>query len=890
MTRKRMLKFLLWLLSGILFVVVSISVIIWVYKDEIIEVAIDEANKYLKVKVEVSDVDLTFWGTFPNLSIDFNNVFIRDSYEGATENDTLLFTERIRCRFDPMDIWNENYEIHALEIGSGTLQLKVDSAGVTNYDILKPSDEVEGSEAMDFKLNRLQIEDLNFMYLNAATAQSYNTTFAQLAATGDFSHKKFTAKTMGKFHIHSAKSGEIALVQNQPAELSLGILIDIDSGSVTIPASTVYISDLPFNFYGDFDTSAYSFHLNGKGLKLEEVANKLAPEKTQEFRTYSGKGNVEFKFDVSGVSHSLLGPDIACSFGVKDGMLKEPSSGISLRDINVNGVFSRKGEKGSERLDINQFSFASTLGIFSGDLRIRNFLNPIYDANAKGAIDLKVLHQFFGTRFLEKLNGKADMNAKIKVQQFVDENGFSNYDLITASGNVDLSNVTLQAINDKREFHGVSGSLLFRDNELGVKQLKVKFLESDLRLDGHFSNLNGFLNGSSPLIAEASVRSSNIKVSDLSSSEKQDKMVGERSFILPNTVDGTMEMNIGNLEYEGHQFKNCEGRIRVLPRHIKIDRFHFTNAASRISGMVDIHEKRPEIMELSCNLVSNKIEMSEVFKEWNNFDQTVITSENLSGDAQLNLELFVPFDFRNGAITNQIAMTAALRVTNGRLRNVSAFQEIVKSLQSSAAAKLAIGKENIKTFSSKLQDLRFESLENTIAIRNSIITIPSMSVKSSALDLEVSGKHHFNNDIDYRFGFRFRDLKQKKESEFGNIVDDGTGKVVFLRMYGNMSDPNIEWDKETSREERKEKNEQEAEDLKSMLKSEFGLFKNDTTVKSYVQEKRPKEEISIEFDVLESNDSIIKQKTKKDTKLNRALEKWKEEAEGAKKEEFEIDD
>jgi hypothetical protein len=235
-------------------------------------------------------------------------------------------------------------------------------------------------------------------------------------------------------------------------------------------------------------------------------------------------------------------------------------------------------------------------------------------------------------------------------------------------------------------------------------------------------------------------------------------------------------------------------------------------------------------------------------------------------------------------------MTAALRITDGRLRNVGAFQEIISSLQTSSVAKLALGNENIKGFSTKLKDLRFESLENTIVIRNSIISIPTMSVRSSALDLELSGKHHFNNDIDYRFGFRFRDLKQKKESEFGTIVDDGTGKMVFLRMYGNMSDPIIEWDKESNKESRKERNEQEAQDVKSMLKSEFGLFKNDPSVESYVKEKRPKEEITIEFDVLESNDSIVKEKPKKDNKLNKLLNNWKQEAEAGKKEEFEIDD
>ena len=137
MWKKRLLKFFLWFLSGIAALVVTITVILWVYKDDIINLAVEEANSYLKVKVQVSKVDLTFWGSFPDLSVDFNDVFIQDALENADEFDTLLYTERIRCRFNPLDIWNETYTIKEVELGKGTLQLKVNDAGENNYDILK---------------------------------------------------------------------------------------------------------------------------------------------------------------------------------------------------------------------------------------------------------------------------------------------------------------------------------------------------------------------------------------------------------------------------------------------------------------------------------------------------------------------------------------------------------------------------------------------------------------------------------------------------------------------------------------------------------------------------------------------------------------------------------
>jgi len=70
--------------------------LLYVFKDDICGVVVTELNKNLKTKVEVSKVDLAFWGSFPKLSIDFNHVFIQDSTSSASKLDTLLFAEKIR--------------------------------------------------------------------------------------------------------------------------------------------------------------------------------------------------------------------------------------------------------------------------------------------------------------------------------------------------------------------------------------------------------------------------------------------------------------------------------------------------------------------------------------------------------------------------------------------------------------------------------------------------------------------------------------------------------------------------------------------------------------------------------------------------------------------------
>ena len=135
--KKRVIRISMWFFGSIIGLMLLISGFLYFFKDEICGYAVSEVNKHLKAKVSVSDVDLTFWGSFPSLSVDFNHVFIQDAYVHANVKDTLLYSDRIRMKFNPMDIWEENYKVHSIEISPGALHLKINRNGEVNYDILK---------------------------------------------------------------------------------------------------------------------------------------------------------------------------------------------------------------------------------------------------------------------------------------------------------------------------------------------------------------------------------------------------------------------------------------------------------------------------------------------------------------------------------------------------------------------------------------------------------------------------------------------------------------------------------------------------------------------------------------------------------------------------------
>ena len=886
--KRRFLRISLWFFGSLIGLMLLISGCLYFFKDEICGYAVGEVNKHLKAKVSVSDVDLTFWGSFPSLSVDFNHVFIQDSYERATVKDTLLYSDRIRMKFNPLDIWEENYKVHSLEIAPGTVQLKVNRRGEVNYDILKETSDTTQSN-FELALESVELENVRLSYKNRLTGQTYCTRLSQLELQGNFDQDRFDLATNADLTIEKIKSGKVTLISDQPASINVKVSVDKLQDIVSLPKATISIAELPFEISGTFRKDSTLFELHSKDIPLTDFAQKFAVSGTDDIKKYKGSGIAFADITVKALNETDEPARIACDFGIKDGELTEPGSGIRLSKITMEGRYSNVDGKSREYLELKKLRFQTPGGPFKGDLRVTEFQSPKYEGSANGIIDLRMLHSLFGLPMVEKIQGHIDLSADFDVRTIRQENGSQDFSVEQCDGNVVLDQIILKLKEDQRTFRNVNGALYLRGDEAGIDQVSLNVGETDLKLDGVFRNIVPYLEGEGALEADVAISGNKIDLQDLGTTTKEEKIQEERIFVIPDNIHGTMQTEIGELKYEKHRFMNVSGNMQMTEHRLFFPSIRLQNAQADIGGSVLIEEKSPEIFTITAEVQSDNLEFKPLFREWDNFNQSVIGEENIFGKAQSKVYFSAPFDLRSGIISKAIKAQVYLKITDGKLKNVNSFKSITESLQTSTA-KMVIGKDNIALLEKKLLDLRFETLENTFTIENGKLTIPEMMIHTSALDVETSGTHTFENMIDYRFAFRFRDLKDKSRiTEFGEEVDDGTGMKVYMRMYGPVDKPTIVWDKTSRKQQLKEDLKQEKETVKSMLKSEFGLFKNDSTVKSYQEKERPKETIKIEFGTPTQTESTADpKKPKKDSKLKNKLKNWKEEADKDKEEKIEF--
>ena len=851
-----------------------ITLAIYVFQDRICSIVLKEVNAQLKVPMTVSDMDLTFWSTFPNLSVDLKNLYLQEASGNGSRQDTLFFTKKLSLTFNPWDIYHGKYHVKKMSVDPGKLVIRFNSKGEANYNILKPSPSPSNK---DFKLTlkEIVISSLEVVYKNEESHQALYANLKQSKIAGDFSASKFVVKSLGKLNLKRLNSSEITLVKNKNIAYDFAMNVDQTSGIFTIDKAELLIEKLPFSLLGKVTPDSLHVHVKSKNIQLVDLVNKLSLDAAKDVKSFKGKGKVDFNLNVNGALIATEPIAIKCEFKVENGALTEPEYGLRITDIQLNGVYENTGSLG-EYLALRKVQFKTIGGPFSGNFLLTEFKSPKLKAKANGVLNLRILHAIFHLPGVDRITGAVQVKSDLSLYSNPTSGEFV---VERCDGQIDMKNVGLKLLDDKRNFKEVNGHLFLRGNEAGIKNARLKVGTSDLKINGVFGNIFPFLNASGKLKTSVSLESKHLKIEDLGSTSKSYKMENGAVFSLPNTIEGDLNLDIEKLSYGKHLFEQLTSKMNIHERRLHFPELSVVNAGAQINGSLMMEEKQAERFVISAQIGSNNIRLKALFKEWDNFEQGVITDENISGKASATVFFRAPFHLSKGIDFQGIEAKIDLKVVNGHLKNVASFKDITESLKTKSG-KLVLGKTNIDVLEKKLKDIDFETMENSIIIQKGMIEIPKMKIRSTALDMDLSGRHSFDNDIDYRIAFRFRDLKQQNyQTEFGQIIDDGTGIRLYLRMHGTLDHPIYAWDEEGRKFAVEAYRINEKIQAKSMLKAEFGLFGKDTTVKMYVPKATPKEEITVKFGPDKHPQSTEIKKKTKETKLKKTMQSWKEEQE-----------
>jgi hypothetical protein len=878
--------------------------VVYIYEDEVKQYAIEQLNKSLKVTVKAPKIDLTIWDQFPNSSLRFSDVLIPD-YLSVDAKDTMFYAKHIYLSFDFWDMMGGNYKVQKVTIEDGVFNLKINSKGEQNFDIFKKDSTENSNNKFSFELKEVIGKNLHINYIDSLTNSHFETHSNEMLFSGNFNEENFLMKIKSDLILNQIKSDDVSYVKEKNASIDVALNINNKIGLYTIEKGAINLEELLFNVNGTYamrdSNDRVDLKIKGKNIDLASAFSILPKKYAKDIKNYKAKGLVVFEADVNGFINDAQSPHITAEFYLKDGSMTEMVSGVTLKDLSLDGVYD-SDNKGVSTLNIKDIEGSIDVGKIKGELLVEDFSAPKITIKTNGEINLNQLKKFAKINTIEKLSGLTTFNLSFIGKQTPEE-----FKILSSNGLFHFNDVTLKLPTSNINYTKIYGDIVLKQNDAAISNFHGFAEDSDFRLDGAMKNLLQYiLKPEQILTIEADLRSNKLNLDHLLVSDNQNTTSTISSdnsttpFSLPNDIHLNLKSQIEELNYGKFNATKVTGIVTLYNQNLSAKNFSFKANDGSYVCSTNMLQNPDYSFSWNTNVTAKEVDIENFFYEMDNFGQTFITEKNIKGTANISLNMAALMNNDLTIQSESILAEIQLQILKGELNDQTSMIEIADYLNSMKIIKLVIDTEQLQK---KMANIKFSELSNTITIKNSQIMIPKMTISSNVMDINLSGIHGFNDEIDYHFDFTLRKLYYKKPQDdfFGPVADDELGKRLFLRMYGNLEDPQYALDNEEKHEIMKQNIEQEKKDVKSILKSELGLFKKDSTVHNYVAPKKTEPTFEIkweEFDEKEKNQKTEqnkkeeKEKTTKDKDkgMNKLFKKLGiEEEEKKKKVEIEIE-
>ncbi len=869
---KTALKIIKWFAIVLLILIALLAGASYFLQDKIVSLFINSVNKTLTTRIETGKVHFSLISRFPKASVKFENLLVHPSQNfdksqfGNISTDTLLFARSAVCEFSVRDIINSHYNIEDITVNNGRLYLLSDSSGGINYDVSAKTVSYGSESNFELNLEKISLNNIGVVFSNKANS---------LLVGGIIKNGKLKSRISGTYLDLSASSAlQIQKLEIFPIYLRTAVSASVDlnlhksDSGYTFRKGILKIDNFNLNIAGNISNeNNLNLKISGKNIDISRIKKYFTPEYQKRFYEYDPSGILRIDAVFSGFIDRTHTPSIKLSFSLEKGHVAYKKSKIKLDNIYFSGSYTNGRYRSARTSSLILTKFGASLGSAdnTGTFRLDNFINPRISLSLTGKVFPSELSEFFNIKELNGSGGNADFTIKLAgALIFKEKYSLSDLLKLRPEAEINFNSVTLDLDSSKVLLKDINGKMKIGRN---VRAENVSFFNKDqhFTIDGDFINLPAWIAGQNVVLKVYS----DVAVKDLrpefflrdSSSATSEK----KAFRFPENTELDINLNVENLRYEKIFADNLKAKVLYRPGLLSFKSLDINALDGNISGDCFLARGEKDTFISHGNFDFDGIDIYKAFTAFNNFGQSFIKAENLSGSLSGKLSLLIPLDQKLEPLSKGVTAEGKYVITDGALTNF----EPVKSLSQFIEI-------------SELENIRFSKLENDFYIKNRYVVVPLMDIKSSAADFTVSGQHGFDNDYEYHVKTYLSVLLSKKakkskksNEEFGAVEDDGLGRTsVFLKITGKDENLKVAYDLKAAGGKIRQNFKSEKESLKTILNKEYGWYKKDSTLKQEAATSKPK--FRIEWD--DSDSTEIKTDTvvvKKEKGINSIFKKKK---------------
>ncbi|MDF2451539.1 MAG: hypothetical protein K0S26_1043, partial [Bacteroidota bacterium] len=425
---KRILKW-----TGISFLILLILVIAapFIFKDKLVQIVKDEANKSLNAKVDFGDFDLTLFSSFPDFRFKIQNVSVINI--APFEGDTLAYIKELAIDLNIKSVISgDKYQVNSIVIDKAKINGIVMHDGKANWDIAKASADTTAAEPADtsatkfaLKLKSLKIKNADISYNDmqgnmSAVLKDFNYTMS-----GDFTQDVFVLSNLLEIAETTFDMGGVGYLNKVKTRFKADLDMDMPNMKFVFKENELDLNDLGLSFDGFVsmpkDDIGMDLKFAAKQTEFKSILSLVPSVYSKDFKDVQTAGKLTLNGFAKGTMHSEKDstkntyPSFDLKLLIADAMFKYPSLPKSVNNVNIDvHVANPKDYLDATVIDVNKFHLEMAGNPIDMWAHVKTPISdPDLSASIKGAINLASVKEFIPMEKGDEMSGivKADISA-----------------------------------------------------------------------------------------------------------------------------------------------------------------------------------------------------------------------------------------------------------------------------------------------------------------------------------------------------------------------------------------------------------------------------------------------------------------------------------------------
>lgn len=310
--------------SSLLVLIGLILIAPQLFKKQIESAVKDAAAEFVTTPVNFTDLNVSFFTNFPNLSVSLKDLSIKAPAEFGDLK--TVESNSVDLGIDLFSLFSDQIKFTKLYVNEGKFNVVTDSLGNFSFAIFKSSDEPSTDSSFSLALNKIHIKNTDVLYQDDQSKIKIQTKNTNISGDVQVTDKYINFETEADIKSLFFGLDKSILVDHKPLKGTINTKVNLDPVSVEFNKSELLLANLPLNVLGKVAVleKGIEFNLDVKSnnASLENLFS-LVPQEYQKWyegMTFKGTSNIHLLLKGL-MQDSVSNPDLNIKLDIANGSI-----------------------------------------------------------------------------------------------------------------------------------------------------------------------------------------------------------------------------------------------------------------------------------------------------------------------------------------------------------------------------------------------------------------------------------------------------------------------------------------------------------------------------------------------------------------------------------------